>query len=64
MFDVVFVLTKGGPGLATEVIGLYTYRASFIFFRMGYGMALAIVTLLIILVISLGYLRLLQVREV
>jgi multiple sugar transport system permease protein len=63
VFDVVFVLTKGGPGLATEVIGLYTYRSSFIFFRMGYGMALAIVTLLIILVISLGYLRLLQVRE-
>jgi len=63
VFDVVFVLTKGGPGLATEVIGMYTYRSSFIFFRMGFGMALAIVTLMIVLAISLAYLRFLRTRE-
>jgi multiple sugar transport system permease protein len=58
VFDTIYVLTKGGPGLATETVGIYTYRSAFTFFRMGYGMALAIVTLLIIVVISLLYVRL------
>jgi multiple sugar transport system permease protein len=62
VFDVIFVLTKGGPGLATETIGLYTYRRGFIYFHMGYAMALAIVTLVVILVISVFYLRVIRLR--
>jgi multiple sugar transport system permease protein len=61
-FDTVFVLTKGGPGLATETVGLYTYRSGFIFFEMGYAMALAVVVLALIVVISSFYLRLLRRR--
>lgn len=64
IFDSVFVLTRGGPGTATETIGLYTYRTGFSFFDMGYAMALSIFILVTVVIISAGYIRLLQRREV
>lgn len=63
VFDTIFVLTKGGPGLATETVGMYTYRSGFIYFDMGYAMALSIVILAIIIAISAFYLRLLRRRQ-
>ncbi|GIF47344.1 carbohydrate ABC transporter membrane protein 1 (CUT1 family) [Asanoa ferruginea] len=63
IFDTVFVLTKGGPGLSTETIGLYTYRTGFSYFDMGYAMALSVFILLTVLVISAFYIRLLRRRE-
>ncbi len=62
IFDVIYVLTKGGPGRATETIAIYTYEVGFTYFRMGYAMALAIIALLIILIISIFYLRVLRLR--
>jgi multiple sugar transport system permease protein len=62
LFDTVYVLTQGGPGLSTETVGLYTYRQGFIYLEMGYSLALSIVMLAIILVISIFYLRLLRRR--
>ena len=64
VFDTVFVLTKGGPGLATETIGLYTYRTGFSYFDMGYAMALSIFILATVLVVSSVYIRLLRRREI
>ncbi|BCB80846.1 sugar ABC transporter permease [Phytohabitans flavus] len=64
IFDTVFVLTKGGPGTATETIGLYTYRTGFSYFDMGYAMALSIFILVTVVVISTVYVRLLRRREV
>jgi multiple sugar transport system permease protein len=64
IFDTVFVLTKGGPGLATETIGLYTYRTGFSYFDMGYAMALSVFILVTVVVISSVYIRLLRRREV
>ncbi len=64
IFDTVFVLTKGGPGLATETIGLYTYRTGFSYFDMGYAMALSIFILATVLIVSTLYIRLLRRREV
>ncbi len=57
IFDAVFVLTKGGPGYATETVALYTYKTGFTYYEMGYPMALSIVTLLCILALSAGFLR-------
>jgi multiple sugar transport system permease protein len=51
-FDVVFVLTKGGPGMSTEVLSYYTYRYGFKFFHMGYAAALSYVLLVIVVIIS------------
>ena len=64
VFDSVFVLTRGGPGTATETIGLYAYQTGFSFFDMGYAMALSVFILVTVAVISAGYLRLLRRREV
>jgi multiple sugar transport system permease protein len=57
VFDTVEVLTKGGPNKATEVL-LYTmYTEAFNFFRTGYGAAVTVVFLVIVLALTL-----LQVR--
>jgi multiple sugar transport system permease protein len=63
IFDTVFVLTKGGPGTATNTIGLYAYRTGFSFFDMGYAMALSVFILVTIVIISMGYIRLLRRRD-
>jgi raffinose/stachyose/melibiose transport system permease protein len=51
VFEIVFIMTGGGPGGATQVLGLYAYQNAFIFSRIGYGTALA----LLITAISLPF---------
>lgn len=63
VFDHIFILTEGGPGLATETLSLYIYRTAFRFSNFGYAAAMSFVLLLITNVISVGYIRLLQTRE-
>lgn len=53
LFDQAFVLTNGGPGNATEVLGLYVYKNAFQWFKMGYGSALAVIMFLFILIVTL-----------
>jgi raffinose/stachyose/melibiose transport system permease protein len=40
-FDLVFVMTGGGPGGATELMATYMYRLSFVRYNMGYGSTVA-----------------------
>lgn len=42
VFDIVFIMTGGGPGDATRVIGVYAYDNAFTFSRVGYGTTLAL----------------------
>lgn len=51
-FDLVYLLTGGGPGNATETIAYYTYLNGFKFFSMGYTAAMALVQLVVIVIIS------------
>ena len=51
VFDIVFIMTGGGPGEATAVLGTYAYDNAFTFNRVGYGTALA----LLITVLSLPF---------
>ena len=53
VFDVVYVLTGGGPANTTETLSIYAYRLSFQTLEFGYGAALAVVTFVIILAVSL-----------
>lgn len=46
VFDQIFVMTKGGPGVASEVLALYMYNNTFNRFRYGFGSAISIVILL------------------
>jgi len=60
VFALVWIMTKGGPVNASEVMSTYMYRFSFVRFQLGYGSAVAIVMLLISLVFSLAYRRLVR----
>lgn len=60
VFALVWIMTKGGPVNASEVMSTYMYRFSFVRFELGYGSAVAIVMLLISMVFSLAYLSLVR----
>ena len=57
VFGIVFVMTQGGPGTATQVIATYTYRKAFQESDIGYGATLSLVMTLITLVTSYLFIR-------
>lgn len=57
LFELVFIMTKGGPASSTEVLATYTYKEAFLNFNMGYASSLAMVILLVSLTMSLVYIR-------
>ena len=57
MFDVVFIMTRGGPGSATELISIFIQRVGFRAFDQGMASAQAIVMLIISIVLSRIYIR-------
>jgi raffinose/stachyose/melibiose transport system permease protein len=54
-FDLVWTMTQGGPGNATETLGTYIYRSAFLFDRMGYSSALSVLLLLLTAGVTLGF---------
>jgi multiple sugar transport system permease protein len=55
LFDIIFIVTqRGGPGTATQTLGLLTYNTGFIFFQTSRAAALGV--LLVILVIPIYFL--------
>jgi len=57
IFDLVYILTGGGPGDATVTLSLLTYRQGFQFFDTGRASALSILLLVIVNVLAMGALR-------
>ena len=56
-FGLVYNMTGGNPGHATEVLSLYVYKNYFVFFNFGYAAAIAVVLALIMMLISFPYLK-------
>lgn len=56
-FDLVFVLTQGGPGMTTELLSYYTYRYGFKFFHMGRAAAMSLIIFAIVFVITQIFLK-------
>ena len=56
LFDIVYIITEGGPGSATETIAVYVYRLAFQFFRTSQSAALAYIILFIVIVLTNLYL--------
>ena len=52
IFDVVFILTKGGPGTSTMVPAVYMYEQGFSYRRMGYCSALGTILFLLIMLLT------------
>ncbi len=59
VFDLIFVLTGGGPANQTETLVVYAYKLLYRTLQFGYGSAVAVATFLFVLTLSLAYLRLL-----
>ncbi len=57
IFDIVYILTYGGPGTSTEVVSFYAYITSFNYWRIGYGAALSWILTLILSVLATIYLK-------
>lgn len=55
VFDLVFVLTGGGPGTATEVVSLYAFTSLLQNLRFGYGAALAVIVFLVGFTLAMAY---------
>jgi multiple sugar transport system permease protein len=62
VFNLVYIMTEGGPGNSTQVYVYYLWENAFSFFRMGYASAMAYILFLIMLVITLFQVRLLGRR--
>ena len=52
-FDMIYVMTQGGPDVASENLNLYIFQTGFSYFRMGAASALAIVLFTLVLVINI-----------
>jgi multiple sugar transport system permease protein len=60
-FDQFFIMTGGGPDNSTVTVVYWIYRASFTYFKLGYGSALSLLLMMILTMISV--LQLLVLRE-
>lgn len=59
-FDLIYVMTGGGPGTSTELMATYMYKESFNNFNMGYGSAIAGGMFILITLVSLITMKLLN----
>ena len=62
-FDLIHVLSGGGPNHASELMATYMYKRSFQHFRMGYGSTIAVALFTIGFVLSMVFLRATRRRE-
>lgn len=64
IFDLVKVMTDGGPGYASDVLATFMYRTAFTEDRMGYSAAIAVIMLLVTLAFTVVYLKLTNLEDV
>jgi multiple sugar transport system permease protein len=59
VFDLIFILTNGGPGTQTLPLGILIYRTYFRYLDGGYAAAIAVLLLILGLTISMLYMQIL-----
>lgn len=59
-FDLMFVLTGGGPAGTTETLTVYAYRSLFQTLQVGFGSAIGVTVFALVMLVAWGYLRLLR----
>lgn len=59
-FDIIYAMTQGGPGTASETINIYLYNTAFSYYDIGYGSAMAVVFFVVIVALSFVLLMLRQ----
>ena len=63
LFDMVWVMTKGGPLNASNTMAISMFKAGFVGSQMGYGSALAVILFAFAFVLALAYQRLVLRRD-
>jgi multiple sugar transport system permease protein len=63
VFDLVYVLTGGGPGTSTTLFSWYAYTSTFKFLNLGHGAALSFLMTGVLLIAIVVYLRVVRLRE-
>lgn len=63
LFDIVYIITAGGPGSSTETIAVYVYRMAFQFFKTSQSSALSYILLFVVIVLTNLYLYFVNRRE-
>jgi multiple sugar transport system permease protein len=62
-FDTIFVITNGGPGTSSETINMLLYQTAFGYYDLGYASAQVLVFFILIMVISVGLLRVRRMEQ-
>lgn len=57
VFDIVWVMTQGGPYRSSETLAVTMYRDSFVSSQYGYGASIAVVLTVIVFIVSVPYIR-------
>lgn len=61
-FELVYALTRGGPGDSTTIMGIYIYNQGFRYYELGLGSAAGLVLLVLSLAVALIYVRFMRVE--
>jgi multiple sugar transport system permease protein len=62
-FDIIFAMTGGGPGYASETLNIMGFKYSFEYFRMGQASVILVVLFMVVLLCSLGIMKLRTASE-
>lgn len=62
-FGLIQAMTRGGPGILTEVLSTYTYKQYFQFFRFEYASAISVIMTIALLLVSLPYIWMISQEE-
>ncbi len=56
-FDIIYVVTRGGPYRSSETLAVTMFRETFVLFNMGYGSAIAVLLSIVVILLSYTYIR-------
>jgi multiple sugar transport system permease protein len=56
-FDIIYVMTRGGPARTSETLAVTMFRETFTLFRMGYGAAISVILSIIVIAVSAVYIK-------
>jgi len=62
-FDVIYSLTKGGPGRSTQILSLVTYNTGLVYFQLGYASAMTYFMVLIVTLMAISLLRFMRTSK-
>jgi multiple sugar transport system permease protein len=63
-YDIIYAMTRGGPGYSSETLNIYAYKLSFEYFEMGHSSVALVFLFVIVLLFSIGVMKLRKNFEV